>query len=108
MTDAIFAAYNTKMMQNLLLYTCLGLVFCTFCMALYACRRVAINEKALGALDWETLADLTGQVAALKRSVQKTNSRMNGMTSSDPIAILEQLPKLQAVPQTHSNVQKGG
>lgn len=77
-------------------------------MALYACRRVAINEKALGALDWETLADLTGQVAALKRSVQKTNSRMNGMTSSDPISILNELPKLHAVQQTQSNAQKGG
>ena len=108
MTAAIFAAYNNNMMQNLLLYTCLGLVFCTFLMALYACRRVAINEKALGELDWETLADLTGQVAALKRSVQKTNSRMNGMTSSDPVAILNELPKLQAVQQLQSNTQKGG
>ena len=77
-------------------------------MALYACRRVAINEKALAALDWETLADLTGQVAALKRSVQKTNSRMNGMTSSDPVAILNELPKLHAVQQVQSNAQKGG
>ena len=77
-------------------------------MALYACRRVAINEKALGELDWETLADLTGQVAALKRSVQKTNSRMNGMTTSDPVAILNELPKLQAVQQLQSNTQKGG
>ena len=77
-------------------------------MALYACRRFEINEKALGELDWETLADLTGQVAALKRSVQKTNSRMNGMTSSDPVAILNELPKLQAVQQLQSNTQKGG
>lgn len=91
-----------------MLYTCFGLVLCTFFMALYACRRVAINEKALGELDWETLADLTGQVAALKRSVQKTNSRMNGMTSSDPVAILNELPKLQAVQQLQSNAQKGG
>jgi hypothetical protein len=91
-----------------MIYTCLGLVFCTFLMALYACRRVAINEKALGALDWETLADLTGQVAALKRSVQKTNSRMNGMTSSDPMSILNELPKLHAVQQTQSNGVKGG
>ena len=96
------------MMHNLLLYTCLALVFCTFLASVYACRRVAINEKALAALDWETLADLTGQVAALKRSVQKTNSRMNGMTSSDPLAVLNELPKLQAVQQLQSNSQKGG
>lgn len=67
-----------------------------------------VNEKALKALDWETLADLTGQVAALKRSVQKTNSRMNGMTSSDPVAILNELPKLQAVQQMNNGAQKGG
>lgn len=91
-----------------MIYTCLGLVFCAFLMALYACRRVSINEKALGSLDWETLADLTGQVAALKRSVQKTNSRMNGMTSSDPMAILNELPKLQAVQQMNGSAKKGG
>ena len=91
-----------------MIYALFGLVFCTFLLALYACRRVAVNEKALGALDWETLADLTGQVAALKRSVQKTNSRMNGMTSSDPVAVLNELPKLQAVPPMQNNIRKGG
>ena len=94
--------------MQLMIYALSGLVFCTFLLALYACRRVAINEKALGALDWETLADLTGQVAALKRSVQKTNSRMNGMTSSDPVAVLNELPKLQAVPPMQNNIRKGG
>ena len=94
--------------MQLMIYALFGLVFCTFLLALYACRRVAINEKALGALDWETLADLTGQVAALKRSVQKTNSRMNGMTSSDPVAVLNELPKLQAVPPMQNNIRKGG
>lgn len=77
-----------------------------FGFALYAHARVRATEKALEALDWETLANLTGEVGAIKRSLQKTNNRINGMTSSDPTAILADLPKLQNV--TQSNGRIGG
>lgn len=74
--------------------------------ALYAHARVRATEKALEALDWETLANLTGEVGAIKRSLQKTNNRINGMTSSDPVAILQELPKLQNA--TKPNGRVGG
>jgi len=83
-----------------------GLNLMVFGFALYAHARVKATEKALEALDWETLANLTGEVGAIKRSLQKTNNRINGMTSSDPQAILSELPKLQQVPQ--SNGRMGG
>lgn len=83
-----------------------GLNLMVFGWALYAHARVRATEKALEQLDWETLANLTGEVGAIKRSLQKTNNRINGMTSSDPQAILAELPKLQNV--TQPNGRMGG
>jgi hypothetical protein len=83
-----------------------GLNLMVFGWALYAHARVRATEKALQALDWETLANLTGEVGAIKRSLQKTNNRINGMTSSDPQAILAELPKLQTA--TQPNGRMGG
>lgn len=75
-----------------------------FGFALYAHARVRATEKTLEALDWETLANLTGEVGAIKRSLQKTNNRINGMTSSDPYAMLQELPKLQTYQQPNGKV----
>jgi len=83
-----------------------GLNLMVFGWALYAHARVRANEKALEALDWETLANLTGEVGAMKRSLQKVNNRINGMTAADPIQVLQELPKLQNV--TQSNGRMGG
>ena len=84
----------------------LGVNLGVFGFALYAHARVRATEKALEALDWETLVNLTGEVGAMKRSLQKTNNRINGMTSSDPSAIMAELPKLQTV--TTGNGRVGG
>ncbi len=75
-----------------------------FGIALYAWAHVRATEKTLKELDWETLANLTGEVGAMKRSLQKTNSRISGMTSSDPAAILADLPKLQTVTQPNGRI----
>lgn len=77
-----------------------------FGMSLYAHARVRANEKVLEALDWETLANITGEVGAIKRSLQKTNNRINGMTASDPVQMLADLPQLQTV--TKQNGRIGG
>ena len=75
-----------------------------FGVSLYAWAHVRATEKTLKELDWETLANLTGEVGAMKRSLQKTNSRISGMTSSDPAAILAELPKLQTVTQPNGRI----
>lgn len=108
LTAVIFASHNQFMMQNLLIYALFGAVLCAFAASLYACRRVAINEKALAQLDWETLAHLTGEVGAIKRSLQKTNSRISGMTSSDPMASLAELQQLRIVQPEKTQERKGG
>lgn len=83
-----------------------GLNCVVFGLALYAHARVRANEKTLEALDWETLANLTGEVGAMKRSLQKVNNRINGMTAADPVQILNDLPQLQTV--TKQNGRLGG
>ena len=90
------------------LYALSGAVLAAFCMSLYACRRVAVNEKALAALDWETLANLTGEVGSIKRSLQKTNSRISGMTSGDPMHSIQELQKLQLVQPESAQLKRGG
>ena len=64
--------------------------------------------ETLKELDWETLANLTGEVGAMKRSLQKTNSRISGMTSSDPVAVLSELPRLHAVQDEPTQARRGG
>ena len=90
------------------LYALCAVNFLVFFGALYAHARVRANEKVLEQLDWETLADLTGQVAALKRSLQKTNGRISGMTASDPISVLGELPVLQQTQSQPNGQMKGG
>ena len=75
-----------------------------FGVSLYALAHVRSTTKALNDLDWETLANLTGEVGAMKRSLQQTISRISGMTSSDPAAILNELPKLQNVTQPNGRI----
>ena len=81
-----------------------GVNLIVFGVSLYALAHVRATERALKALDWETLANLTGEVGAMKRSLQKTNSRISGMTSSDPTTILADLPKLQNVTQQNGRI----
>lgn len=92
--ETIFYAFWTLFALNLIV----------FGFALYAQARVRATDKTLETLDWETLANLTGEVGAIKRSLQKTNNRINGMTSSDPYAMLQDLPKLQQIQQPNGKV----
>ena len=93
-------------MLEIALYALCFVTFLSLCGSFYACVRVMQFKDALNQYDWEVLADLTGEVGALKRSLQKTNGRITGMTNSDPTAILNNLPKLQMV--THEQQKMGG
>ena len=62
-----------------------------FGMFAYACARIARYEKATKGLDWQAIADITGDIGAVKRSIQRLNNRLNGLekTSSTPDALAE-------------------
>lgn len=89
-------------------WTLVACSFGAFGVSLYAIARVRIISKTLEALDWETLANLTGEVGAIKRSLQKTNNRINGMTSSDPASVLADLPKFQQAQPNVTTMRRGG
>lgn len=65
--------------------------FIVFCLLLIARAHVVSAEKSLRELDWETIANLTGDVATVKKTIQKLNNRLNGMEAKDPYAILQNL-----------------
>lgn len=69
-----------------------------FGMFAYACARIMRYEKATSGLDWQAIADITGDIGALKRSIQRLNNRLNGLekTSSQPDAMAELAALAQA------------
>ena len=88
------------------LYVLLACNLSVFGYALYVRARVVATDKALAELDWETMVNLTGEMATVKKSIQKLSNRLNGMNNADPQAILAELPQLQNV--TQSNGRIGG
>tara|TARA_B100001939_G_scaffold322772_1_gene313514 strand:+ start:201 stop:431 length:231 start_codon:yes stop_codon:yes gene_type:complete len=48
---------------------------------LYACARVGNFIKSTEGLDWSSVANITGDLATLKKTIQTLNNRMNGMHS---------------------------
>jgi hypothetical protein len=54
------------------------------------------------------LAGLIGDVAVLKRTIQKLNMRLNGMETADPMAALAKLPQLQQNVTPMAAVKKRG
>lgn len=85
--------------------------FVVFVMVLIALARIGKMLKASGELDWEQVASMTGDIGALKKSVQRLNNRINGMESRDPSVLLEGLAQqqmLQHVTEDTTNKTKGG
>lgn len=91
------------------IYTLIGFNLVVLTALLYARVRLGKLERALGDLDWEALAGLVGDVAVLKRTIQKLNMRLNGMETADPMAALAKLPQLQQnVTQMPAVKKRGG
>jgi hypothetical protein len=72
-------------------YVSIGCNLAVFAMFLYTRARVASFMKRTKELDWQAVADITGDIGALKRSIQRLNNRLNGMekTASSPDALAE-------------------
>ena len=47
----------------------------------YACARVGQFTKATNNLDWDAIANITGDLATTKKTIQTLNNRINGMHS---------------------------
>lgn len=82
-----------------------------FGMVLIAHARIGKFMNATGDLDWEQIATMTGDIGALKKSVQRLNNRINGMEAKDPTVLLQQLAAAQQPQMVDNNVtqiRKGG
>lgn len=87
--------------------------FVVFVMVLIALARIGKMLKASEELDWEQVASMTGDIGALKKSVQRLNNRINGMESRDPSVLLEGLAQQQMLQhvtgsENTTNKTKGG
>ena len=68
-------------MHNVLLYSSLFIAVLSLILCLYACARVGNFIKDTKDLDWSAIANITGDLATLKKTIQTLNNRMNGMHS---------------------------
>ena len=68
-------------MYQILLYSSIILSTFTLFLCLYACARVGNFMKSTEGLDWSSVANITGDLATLKKTIQTLNNRMNGMHS---------------------------
>lgn len=50
-------------------------------MCFYACMRVGQFIQASKSLDWDAIANITGDLATTKKTIQVLNNRLNGMHS---------------------------
>lgn len=93
------------MHQNLL-YVCFFLSILSFLLALIACARVGKFIKSSEGLDWSSVANLTGDIATVKKTIQTLNNRVNGM-HSPKIAeqeLMLQLMQNQQKPRPNGNM----
>tara|TARA_B100000459_G_scaffold6676_1_gene4092 strand:- start:1393 stop:1680 length:288 start_codon:yes stop_codon:yes gene_type:complete len=68
-------------MYQLLLYTSFFTAILALFFGCYALGRVAKVQTAVKDLDWDAVANMTGDLATTKRTIQTLNNRINGMHS---------------------------
>ena len=96
-------------MYHVLLYSSIILSTFTFFLCLYACARVGNFIKSTEGLDWSSVANITGDLATLKKTIQTLNNRMNGMHSPKVAEqeLLMQLMNNQQKQQVNGKIQGG-
>ena len=96
-------------MYQILLYSSLIFTTLTFMLCLYACARVGNFIKSTEGLDWSSVANITGDLATLKKTIQTLNNRMNGMHSPKVAEqeLLMQLMNNQQKQQVNGKIQGG-
>ena len=68
-------------MYQVMLYSGFFLAVLALFTGLYACGRVAKVLNATKDLEWDAIANITGDLATTKKTIQTLNNRINGMHS---------------------------
>ena len=89
-------------MTYLVLFSGLFVAILALLLSLYACGRVAKINLATRELDWDAIANITGDLATTKKTIQTLNNRLNGM-HSPKIAEQELLQQFMTHKQQQTN-----
>ena len=68
-------------MHHFLLYSTFFIAVFALFFGLYACGRIAKVVNATKDLEWDAIANITGDLATTKKTIQTLNNRINGMHS---------------------------
>ena len=94
-------------MHQVLLYSSIFIACLALFIGLYACGRVAKVLSATKDLDWTAIANMTGDLASTKKTIQTLNNRINGM-HSPKVAEQELLMQLMQNQQQKPNSSMQG
>lgn len=94
-------------MHQVLLYIASFTAVLALFTGLYACGRVAKVLNATKDLEWDAIANITGDLATTKKTIQTLNNRINGM-HSPKIQEQELMMQLMANQQQKSNGRMQG
>lgn len=89
-------------MHQVILYSGFFIAVLALLFSLYAWGRVAQINLAMKELDWTAVANITGDLATLKKTIQTLNNRINGM-HSPKVAENELLMQLMQNKQQNKN-----
>ena len=98
-------------MYQFLLYSSIILSTFTLFLCLYACARVGNFIRSTEGLDWASIANITGDLATLKKTIQTLNNRMNGMHSpkvQEQELMMQLIENQQNSPQQYMNGKING
>tara|TARA_Y100000114_G_scaffold146484_1_gene157235 strand:+ start:17 stop:313 length:297 start_codon:yes stop_codon:yes gene_type:complete len=98
-------------MDQFLLYSAFLCAILALILSLYAGARVGQMIKASKDLDWDAVANMTGDLATTKKTIQTLNNRINGMHSpkiADQELMLQLLQNRQPQQSNGSMKQVGG
>ena len=87
-------------------YIALACSFIALALSVIAGARVGKFVRSTADTDWETLANLTGDIAALKRTAQTLNNRLNGMNKA--VVPQEQIIQQMIEHQNVEQIRRGG
>lgn len=81
LVDKLIFIILNRFMNQFLLYSSFIFASLSFILCLYACVRVGNFIQATKGLEWDAIANITGDLATTKKTIQTLNNRINGMHS---------------------------
>ena len=91
-------------MHQVMLYSGFFIAVLALFFGLYACGRVAKVINSTKDLEWDAIANITGDLATTKKTIQTLNNRINGMHSPK---LAEQELMMQLLQNQNKGVANG-